>query len=68
MANKGPNTNGSQFFITFKEAEWLNGKHVIFGKVCDDRSMEIVKKIEEVGVDSNGKPKIPISISECGEL
>lgn len=67
MANKGPNSNGNQFFLTFAPCDWLDGKHVVFGRLCDDKSMEILKKIEEVGVDLSEKPKIPILISDSGE-
>jgi len=48
MANSGPNTNGSQFFITTVETPWLNGKHTIFGYVKSDESFKIVKKLENV--------------------
>lgn len=50
MANSGPNTNGSQFFITCAPCEWLDGKHVVFGRVCDGASMLTVRKIENVTV------------------
>ncbi|KAL2823679.1 cyclophilin-like domain-containing protein [Aspergillus cavernicola] len=69
MANAGPNTNGSQFFITTVVTSWLDGKHVVFGEVADADSMAIVKEIEAVGsssgaVRSNVKP----TIVDCGEL
>ena len=67
-ANIGPNTNGCQFFITTSPSEHLDGKHVVFGRVLDVPSLEIVKKIEKVQVDSNQKPKQPVVITECGEL
>ena len=47
MANSGPDTNGSQFFITFDEAPWLNGKHTVFGRVED--GLELITKIEDLG-------------------
>ena len=48
MANAGPNTNGSQFFITTVQTPWLNGRHTIFGYVKGKKSFEIVKKLENV--------------------
>ncbi|MEO1617425.1 MAG: peptidylprolyl isomerase [Planctomycetota bacterium] len=65
MANAGPNTNGSQFFITTVPTPWLNGKHVIFGRVI--KGMELVERIEGLGTQS-GKPQLPITIANCGEL
>ncbi|KAG5929752.1 phosphatidylinositol transfer protein csr1 [Claviceps africana] len=49
MANAGPNTNGSQFFITTVVTSWLNGRHVVFGAVADDESMKVVKAVEATG-------------------
>lgn len=68
MANSGPNTNGCQFFVTCVPCDWLDGKHVVFGKVLNDDSMLVVRKIENVPVDANSKPKLPVVIAECGEL
>jgi len=65
MANSGPNTNGSQFFITTVKTGWLDGKHVVFGNVID--GMEVVKKIEALG-SQNGKTSKKISIVDSGEL
>ena len=63
MANSGPNTNGSQFFITTGETEWLDGKHVAFGIVVS--GMEIVYKLEKYG-DSSGHVSNKITIMDCG--
>jgi peptidyl-prolyl isomerase H (cyclophilin H) len=67
-ANSGkPHDNGCQFFVTCARADWLNGKHVAFGKVLDAASMTTVRKIEAAPVDGS-KPRVPIRIVECGEL
>ena len=68
MANSGPDTNGSQFFITCGKCEWLDGKHVVFGKVLDATSMMVVHKIENVQAGTDSKPKLPVMVSQCGEL
>jgi len=65
MANAGPNTNGSQFFICTGDTPWLNGKHTVFGKITN--GADIVKKIELKGTDM-GKPKAVITIKDCGAL
>jgi len=61
MANSGPNTNGSQFFITEVPTPHLNGRHTIFGQ-CDDASVELVKKIAAMPRDSNDRPFHPVQI------
>ena len=59
MANSGPNTNGSQFYITLVETPWLDGVHVVFGKVVE--GIEVVKLLENQGSD-NGQPKKRVKI------
>lgn len=65
MANAGPNTNGSQFFITTVKTSWLDGRHVVFGNVVE--GMEVVKQVESLGSQS-GKPSKKVIIADCGQL
>uniref|UniRef100_A0A915LIL0 Peptidyl-prolyl cis-trans isomerase n=1 Tax=Meloidogyne javanica TaxID=6303 RepID=A0A915LIL0_MELJA len=65
MANAGPNTNGSQFFITTVKTQWLDGKHVVFGKVIE--GMDVVKAVEAIGSQS-GKTSKDAVIADCGQL
>merc|ERR1712026_193895 len=64
MANAGPNTNGSQFFLCTVKTSWLDGKHVVFGSVVD--VMDVVKKIEGYGSGSGATSK-KIVIADCGQ-
>jgi cyclophilin family peptidyl-prolyl cis-trans isomerase len=65
MANAGPGTNGSQFFLCTVKTDWLDGKHVVFGSVT--KGMEVVKAIEAVGSQS-GKTAKPVVIADCGQI
>ncbi|XP_051925080.1 peptidyl-prolyl cis-trans isomerase F, mitochondrial-like isoform X2 [Hippocampus zosterae] len=65
MANAGPNTNGSQFFICTTKTSWLDGKHVVFGSVVE--GIEVVKKMETKGSGS-GKTSSKLVIQDCGQL
>merc|ERR1712050_614561 len=65
MANAGPNSNGSQFFLCTAETSWLNGKHVVFGSVVE--GMNVVKAVESVGSQS-GATSAKVIIDNCGQL
>lgn len=65
MANAGPNSNGSQFFITTVKTSWLDNRHVVFG--CVVEGMDVVKKLESMGSQS-GKTSKKIIIDNCGQL
>lgn len=65
MANSGPNSNGSQFFITFTKTEHLDNKHVVFGRLKS--GLDTLKKIEAVGTQ-RGRPKKRVNIEDCGQL
>jgi cyclophilin family peptidyl-prolyl cis-trans isomerase len=67
MANAGPDTNGSQFFITTVKTAWLDGKHVVFGRLADQQSFDIVKKIEAMGSRSGAVSK-EVKITKSGEI
>jgi cyclophilin family peptidyl-prolyl cis-trans isomerase len=65
MANSGPNSNGSQFFLCTAKTPWLDGKHVVFGNVIE--GMDVVKKIESFGSQS-GTTRAKIVVADCGEV
>lgn len=65
MANAGPNTNGSQFFMTFIQTSWLDGKHCVFGQVIE--GFEVLDLLEQVGSE-RGTTSEPVLVVESGQL
>ena len=66
QANAGPNTNGSQFFICTVQTSWLDGRHVVFGKVID--GMDVVRKVENTKTGARDKPVKDVVIADAGVL
>ncbi|CAM9812431.1 unnamed protein product [Ectocarpus sp. 6 AP-2014] len=66
MANAGPHTNGSQFFITFGTAPHLDGRHTVFGKIVE--GMEVLDIMEKVSTGGNDRPRLAVTIDDCGQV
>lgn len=64
MANAGKDTNGSQFFITTKQTPWLDGRHVVFGKII--KGMSVIRRIEATSTDGRDRPTQDVEIVDCG--
>lgn len=65
-ANAGKNTNGSQFFITFEKCPWLDGKHVVFGKV--EKGHEVIEQMQKLPTGEDDKPKVGVKIKKSGQM
>jgi cyclophilin family peptidyl-prolyl cis-trans isomerase len=68
MANSGPHTNKSQFYITLAPAPQCDGKHVVLGKVVNSEGLEFLKKIDEMASSESGSPRAKVLIADCGEV
>lgn len=68
MANAGPHTNRSQFYVTLAAAPQCDGKHVVLGRVTNSDGLELLKKIDELAASENGDPRANVLIADCGEL
>ncbi|KAJ2162200.1 Peptidyl-prolyl cis-trans isomerase B [Coemansia sp. RSA 552] len=66
MANSGQDTNGSQFFITTVKTSWLDGRHVVFGKVLE--GMSVIEKVENTATKPGDKPTVDVVVADSGEL
>lgn len=66
MANAGKDTNGSQFFVLFKDTPWLDGRHVVFGKMLEGG--DVLDKMEAVKTGSNDRPTDEVEITDCGSI
>ena len=67
MCNAGPDTNGSQFFFSFVEMSELDERHVVFGCVCNEDSLAVLREVERVGTEC-GRPTKGVLIADCGQL
>ncbi|RHY02032.1 hypothetical protein DYB25_011953 [Aphanomyces astaci] len=68
MVNAGPDTNGSQFYICFTAAPWLDNKHVVFGALLGESSFETLAKLHGLAASESGRPLDVVRIANCGQL